>query len=58
MRNLREIKDLPIKKPTTEGINSWMLDQYFIAKSKEVNRFFGQFALPIEPAPVHDFYRL
>jgi hypothetical protein len=28
--------------------NNWMLDQYFTAKSKQVNRFFGQFALPFE----------
>jgi hypothetical protein len=27
-----------------------MLDQYFIAKLKEVNTFFGQFALPFEHA--------
>jgi hypothetical protein len=31
--------------PATAFINSWMLDQYFNAKSKLVNTFFGQFAL-------------
>jgi hypothetical protein len=32
--------------PATEFNNNWMLDQYFTAKSKLVNTFFGQFALP------------
>jgi hypothetical protein len=32
--------------PVTVFNNNWMLDQYFTAKSKLVNTFFGQFALP------------
>jgi len=31
--------------PITVFNNNWMLDQYFTAKSKLVNTFFGQFAL-------------
>jgi hypothetical protein len=43
-KNLHQFKDLP-DIPATVFINSWMLDQYFTAKSKLVNTFFGQFTL-------------
>jgi hypothetical protein len=43
-KNLHQFKDLP-DIPATVFINSWMLDQYFTAKSKHINTFFGQFAL-------------
>jgi hypothetical protein len=39
-----------LEYPATAFINSWMLDQYFTAKSKLVNTFFGQFALPFKDA--------